>query len=112
MFSLGCILFMLATRIPVTEGQCDMHDSVYKHFIDRRPQMFWENRKKISIRYHQDFDVSKDLKDLINKLICADPDNRLTIEQIRAHIYMQGKMTSQKALVKFFAKRLSRNKPN
>ena len=30
-FSLGCILFMLNTRMPVTEGDCTPDDSVYRH---------------------------------------------------------------------------------
>jgi serine/threonine protein kinase len=30
-FSLGCILFMLNTRMPVTEGNCDAEDPVYTH---------------------------------------------------------------------------------
>jgi serine/threonine protein kinase len=36
-FSLGCILFMLSTRMPVTEGNCDPKDSVYKLLAKNRP---------------------------------------------------------------------------
>jgi serine/threonine protein kinase len=79
MFSLGCILFMMCTRIPVTEGTCDPKDKTYKHVAKGRPDLFWEEREKISKRYKRFFMLSSDLKNLIDELICFDPANRLTM---------------------------------
>jgi len=57
-FSLGSVLFMLATRMPVTEGDCTAKDSVFKYMMDGRVDKFWKNREKIAQRYQVDLNMS------------------------------------------------------
>lgn len=61
MFSLGCILFMLCTRMPVTEGDCSKDDSVYKYIYKRYPEKFWKNRHQFAKRYRVEINLSKEL---------------------------------------------------
>lgn len=94
MFSLGCILFMLATRMPVTEGECRENDSVYKYISKRQPEKFWQNREIFAKRYRVDFKISKCLRTLIDGLICADPDMRLSMSGAIGHPWMEGPCAS------------------
>lgn len=79
MFSLGCILFMMCTRIPVTEGTCQPNDKTYKHMAKGRADLFWKEREDISKRYKRFWILSSTLKNLIENLICYEPANRLTM---------------------------------
>ena len=79
MFSLGCILFMLCTRMPITEGDCTKEDSVYKYIYRNDKRKFWKNRATFAKRYRVDLDLSAELTSLIDDLVCFDPDNRLTL---------------------------------
>jgi serine/threonine protein kinase len=87
---------MLNTRMPITEGNCDAEDASYKYIMRNKHEKFWENRRDISKRYKVDFNVSKDLKDLIDNMICTDPSIRLSLANIIAHPWMKGKTDSQK----------------
>ena len=111
-FSLGCVLFMILTRIPVTEGKCVKTDPVFKHIYNGRPDLFWEDRIKISSRYRSTFTAPSDLKDLISGMLCYDPERRLTLDQVIAHPYMDGKTASQSQLCRFFSKRLAASNPD
>lgn len=94
-FSLGCVLFMILTRIPVTEGKCIKSDPVFKHYYNGRPDLFWEDRIKISSRYRSTFTASQELRDLINGMLCFDPERRFTLQQVIDSPYMVGKAASQ-----------------
>lgn len=110
-FSLGCVLFMILTRIPVTEGKCVKSDPVFKHIYNGRPDLFWEDRIKISSRYRSVFTAEPALRDLISGMLCYDPDRRLTLQQVIDHAYMQGKSASQSQVCRFFSKRLAGSNP-
>jgi len=110
-FSLGCVLFMILTRIPVTEGKCIKSDAVFKHLYNARPDLFWEDRIKISSRYRSVFTAPADLRDLITGMLCFDPAKRLTMEQVMDHEYLKGKTASQSQLCRFFSKRLAGSNP-
>lgn len=102
---------MILTRIPVTEGKCVKSDPVFKHIYNGRPDLFWEDRIKISSRYRSTFTAPQDLKDLISGMLCYDPERRLTLDQVIAHPYMDGKTASQSQLCRFFSKRLGASNP-
>lgn len=110
-FSLGCVLFMILTRIPVTEGKCIKTDGVFKHLYNGRPDLYWEDRIKISSRYRSVFTAPSDLRDLISGMLCYDPERRLTMQQVMDHDYLKGKTASQSQLSRFFSKRLAGSNP-
>lgn len=111
MFSLGCILFMLCTRMPVTEGECTKDDSVYKYVAKRRPDHFWKNRHQFAKRYRVKIELSDNLTSLIDDLICFDPDNRLTLTQVIGHPWMQEEFDSATVLANQFSQRLTSINP-
>lgn len=103
-FSLGSVLFMLATRMPVTEGECGPKDGAFKYMCQGRNEKFWKNREKISLRYQVDFILSPNLKDLLNGMLTADPAKRPTLEQVIKHPWVQGGPTvSQDQMMREFS---------
>ena len=79
-FSLGVLLFVLAVgKFPFRNKS--FSDDTYKCIIKKRYDKFWE--------HFSDFGVSEELKDLINKLITANPSQRITIDKIFEHSWFK-----------------------
>ena len=78
-FSLGVLLFVMTIgRPPFKEVKCDNKN--YKLIISKKYKKFWQE--------FPDINVSEELKDLINKLICVDPLKRLSIDEILNHSWI------------------------
>lgn len=78
-FSLGVLLFVMTIgRPPFQEAKCG--DRNYKLIIGKKYKKFWDE--------FPDINVSEDLKDLINRLICVDPSKRLSIDEILKHSWL------------------------
>ena len=75
-FSLGVILFLLVSgEFPF--GEPTKEDEFYKYVIDENLDEFW---KLVDSDNH----FSQDLKDLIQGMICYEPDKRFDIENIKS----------------------------
>ena len=55
-------------------------DKSYRHLINRDYDKFWEKCK---------INISSEFQDLINKMLCYEPDKRLSILEIRNHQWMK-----------------------
>ena len=78
-FSLGVLLYVLVVgKFPF---ECAYYfDKSYRHLINRDYDKFWEKRK---------INISSEFQDLINKMLCYEPDKRLSILEIRNHQWMK-----------------------
>ena len=111
-FSLGCVLFMLATRMPVTEGECNSKDANFKYMMQGRPDKFWKNREKIAQRYQVDFKMSANLKSLLLDMLVCDPSKRINLDQVINHPWMsEGPIVNQQEMIKEFSDRLGQIDP-
>ena len=59
-------------------------DKMYRYFKDSMEIIFWDKIQKENLKK---FD--NDFMDLINGMLCADEDFRLSIEEIIDHAWMQ-----------------------
>ena len=79
-FSLGVLLFVITVRLFPFERSC-YSDRKYKLIMHKKYNDFWS--------YYQQFEFSNEFQDLINHLICYDPSERFTIEEILDHQWIK-----------------------
>ena len=78
-FSLGVLLYVLVIgKFPFESAY--YFDKSYRHLINRDYDKFWEKCK---------INMSSEFQDLINKMLCYEPDKRLSILEIRNHQWMK-----------------------
>ena len=82
-WALGPILFLMTTGFPPFE----IADN-----SDERFQYFTSGYLADVVRSWQ-LGLSADLLDLLQRMMWVNPENRLSLDQVRAHPWMQGRMT-------------------
>jgi len=82
-FSLGVLLFTCLTRHAPFQSAVG-EDKYFNQIAKRKYAQFWKY-------HHRDRELSEDVKDLFVKMCCYQPQNRLTIEEVAAHKWFQGK---------------------
>lgn len=79
-FSLGVLLFVITVgRFPFKTSS--FSDKKYRLIMSKRYEHYWKNFDK--------FNLSKEFKDLINHLLCFDPNQRLRIDDILNHPWIK-----------------------
>lgn len=77
-FAVGVVLFaMLTGKMPFIKAYSA--DPLYKEIICNKPEAFWLKHKQLKEFFNEDS------KDLIQKTLCFNPENRITIKQITQH---------------------------
>ena len=94
LFALGVSLFTMIAGFPPFIAADIRGDLFYKGLI-RKPEIYW--RKITERRNNRGF--SNELKDLIGKMLQPEPEDRLTLEQIKHHPFMQVDLPSQEEVV-------------
>ena len=79
-FSLGVLLFVITVRRFPFERPGYI-DRKYRLIMNKKYNDFW--------CFYQQYNLSNEFKDLINHLICYDPSERLTIDEILEHPIMK-----------------------
>ena len=75
-FSLGVLLFVIKVgKFPF--NMSNYLDKRYRNILEKNYDQFWQGFKKDNL--------SNDFKDLINHLVCYDPSERFSIEEILEH---------------------------
>ena len=82
-FDSGVALFQLITRHKPFTSRADKNDAYYKHFVENNPKQFWDKFIKDN-RLSQGF-FSLNFMDLMNKMLAADPNQRISLEEIMNH---------------------------
>ena len=85
-FSLGVLLFVINMGIFPFEI-ANNSDANYKFILSKKYKKFWDK--------FPDNNLSEELKDLINKMICIDPVKRLTIDEILTHPWVVNKVINE-----------------
>lgn len=98
-FAAGIVLFIMLKAAPPF-NLAKMTDPHYKLF-NTNPQLFW----KIHFRKFKTDLPSGQVKDLISKMMAADPEDRITLEEIREHEWFNGPMPTEEEILAEFTER-------
>eukprot|EP01083_Nonionella_stella_P037769 102945_1 len=92
-FSMGVVLFILITGYPPFE-QAHYSDRWFRPLAKGDYAKFW--------KYHAGCSISNDAKckDLLEKMLCYDPKERITIAQIKKHPWFNAKYLEGKELIR------------
>eukprot|EP00486_Rosalina_sp_Unknown_P002907 CAMPEP_0201566354 /NCGR_PEP_ID=MMETSP0190_2-20130828/6085_1 /ASSEMBLY_ACC=CAM_ASM_000263 /TAXON_ID=37353 /ORGANISM="Rosalina sp." /LENGTH=573 /DNA_ID=CAMNT_0047984955 /DNA_START=195 /DNA_END=1916 /DNA_ORIENTATION=+ len=92
-FSMGVVLFILITGYPPFE-QAHYSDRWFRPLAKGDYAKFW--------KYHAGCSISNDAKckDLLEKMLCYDPTQRITIAQLKKHPWFNGKYLEGKELIR------------
>ena len=91
LFASAITLFTIVARRPPF-ASANPKDPHYKMIAAGRAELFWQ--AQVEAEDGEDI-FSAELKDLLEKMMTFKPDNRLTIEQINEHPWMQGAVPSE-----------------
>lgn len=86
-FALGVILFQMVMGRPPFE-EAKSNDYLYKCIVAKRPDIFWRTHFK-SLPKKVSQELSEEFKDLIIGLFHAEPENRLTLDQVLGHKWIR-----------------------
>ncbi len=90
-YSMGVILFALVTGLPpYTETEKGEFDAWY-HLLMKQPTNYWEKMKKL-------VHVSDELRELFLRMVCENPEKRLSIDDIRASNWFKGPILNAEEL--------------
>lgn len=79
-FSLGVFLFVINFGL-FPFAICNSYDKLYSHIVHNDYDGYW--------KFFEKYNISEELKDLINHLICFNPNDRYSIEQILGHSWIK-----------------------
>lgn len=81
-WSAGVVLFILLTSFPPFQ-HAKKGDCWYDYVVGGRMDVFWDAQRECAEA------MSSDAKDLISGLLCADPEQRLTVAQALQHPWLR-----------------------
>lgn len=97
LFAAGIILFVaMAGHMPFEMASSD--DELYSLLLSRNYKSFWRFHERLLEKGDENIGLSEDFKDLVTKMLDENPRNRLKIEEIRMHPWMQGEFYLKKQL--------------
>ena len=96
LFALGVTLFIMVSGGLPFESATEK-DECYKHIIASDYASFWKNHKEMA-DCPEEIIFSQHFVDLINKMIAFDPEDRLSLEELKAHPWTQGAVFNDKEL--------------
>jgi len=101
-FSMGVVLFILITGYPPFE-QAHYSDRWFRPLTKSNPgpdtAKFWKNHVGCSIS------DDADCKDLLQRMLCAKPADRITIKEMKAHPWFTAKHLEGKELIRALRQR-------
>ena len=79
-FSLGVLLFVITIgRFPFEKS--NYSDRKYRLIMNKKYDDFWS--------YYEQYNLTDEFKHLINNLLCYDPSERFTIDEILQHLWIK-----------------------
>jgi len=100
LFACGIILFIMFTQHPPFT-RAEPSDPFYRLLCANRADLFWKAHSK---NKPADF-FSDDFKTLITSMLQFDPSHRLSMEDVKAHPWMQGDAATLEEIQGEFAER-------
>jgi len=108
LFAAGVILFVaMAGHMPFEMASST--DEIYNMLLTRDYKSFWSFHERLVQESDETVKLSEDFKDLVTKMLDENPRNRLKIEEIRSHPWMQGEYYLRKQLAERIKSEMVRN---
>jgi serine/threonine protein kinase len=104
LYALAILMFSLLTKLVPFE-KADPSDEHYSQILAGDWTKFWANIDANSGRKKT---LSADFKELFEKMVAPKKEDRLTLEQVKLHKWVQGKTLSQKKIMKKFSENAGR----
>ena len=96
LFALGVTLFtMVNGGLPFESAS--MKDEFYKLIIEGDYAGFWESHKEVA-ECPEQYVFSQDFIELMNKMLAFDPEERLSLKELKAHKWTSGAVFNEKQL--------------
>jgi len=96
LFSAAVLLFIMVTQHPPFL-RAEQTDKYYKRIYEGNWESFWS--------VHSDENLSETFIDFITRMFSVDPNDRLTIKEIKSHPWFNGSVPTQREIYKRFSKR-------
>jgi serine/threonine protein kinase len=100
LFAMAVILFIMYTGHPPF-NEASRHDDYYRLLMENKADRFWKYHKR---QHDKDF-FSEDFMDLFTTMVSLHPQMRLTMSDIIAHKWMQGRHADAGEIKEEFAQR-------
>jgi len=100
-FSCGVTLFAMVCGFQPFKVADPRTDDNYLCFARKTFDSVWEGYEKIMKKYSMRSGLSDEFKDLINGMFAYQPEDRLCIQQIKAHSWYKGGVIGGEELVEF-----------
>lgn len=106
LFACGIILFIMISGTPPFSKADPRVDPHYKLLATGKQEVFWKAHERSKTKKEgQESFYSPEFRDLINSMLAIEPQNRLTIEQIKDHAWVQGELADVNKLRAEFVQR-------
>lgn len=110
-YAAAVTLFIMVTQnCPFLKAEAG--DKNYSKILAGNWAEFWNTHYKFS---SSELVLSKEFEDLFSKMIAVNKEDRLTLDQIKAHKWFQGETATAKDVYKYFTKKIQKlekkNKP-
>jgi len=103
MFACGVLLFiMMFMNIPFKQSSAT--DILYRHFFDEKPGRYW---RKIEKHFNNGIELDANFKALLNGLFVADPERRLSADQVLESEWMKGETYTEEEVAFIMRKNLN-----
>ena len=95
-FAAGIILFLFRFKhFPF--GTITLKDNYFKMFAEERYAEFWQAEEDVT-----EVMINPELVDLLNKMLCVDPEKRISVEEIQSHPWYAGEVPTQAVVIEEF----------
>jgi len=101
LFACATILYIMLVGRPCFHT-AKASDPYYKYMAAGKCEKFWSKHRKTFANGPETY--SKEFMDLINKMLQYNPEDRLTIEEVKAHEWYTGDIPSKAEVQEEFAK--------
>ena len=104
LFASAVILFIMVARHPPFT-RAEIHDPYYKPLVDHNHEMFWHAHSKS--KPGKDAFFSPEFKHLISAMLSYQPEQRLSLADVKGHPWMEGHTATHVEVNAEFAKRFA-----
>lgn len=97
-FAAGVVLFLILAGNPPF-ARADYKDPCYRLLCSGKENVFWEQQEaRIVKENNENVIFSKELKELLNAMLAIDPEDRPSIDEIKANAWFNGPVATQDEL--------------
>lgn len=104
LFASAVILFIMVARHPPFT-RAEIHDPYYKPLVDHNHEMFWHAHSKS--KPGKDAFFSPEFKHLISAMLAYQPEQRLSLADVKGHPWFEGPIATHEEVKAEFAKRFA-----